>query len=301
MAAKRLIVIVGPTAVGKTSVAIQLARSLQTEIVSADSRQVYREISIGTAKPTPAELALVRHHLVGTHSVLRPLDAAGYAAEARAVLEGLFRHHDAVVVCGGSGLYLRALLDGFDEMPAVPADVRADIGMKYRQEGLAWLQAEVQQADAAFYREVDRQNPQRLMRALELLRVSGKTMDQLRRGAGVPLPFRTVKVGLELPREALYRRIDLRVEAMMAAGLWEEAAAWANYSHLSSLQTVGYREIFSALAGAWSRDHAVGLIKQNTRRYAKRQLTWFKRDTAMTWFSPEATGAIEKFIRTQHE
>jgi len=281
--------------VGKTNTAIRLARWLQTEIVSADSRQVYRELSIGTAKPTPAEQAEVKHHLVDTHSVLQPLDAARYGREARAAIDGLFRTRPAVVVCGGSGLYLRALLEGFDEMPALPPDLRQSIAAQYRTHGLAWLQAEVQQEDARFYETVDKQNPQRLMRALELLRGSGKSMHQLRQGAVQQLPYRVTKIGLELPREELYQRINQRVDNMLHAGLWEEATAWAEHQHLSSLQTVGYREIFRALAGEVSRSQAIDLIKQNTRRYAKRQLTWFKRDPSITWFSPHDEAAIIQF------
>jgi tRNA dimethylallyltransferase len=296
VADQALILVVGPTAVGKTALAIRLAQRLNTEIVSADSRQVYRELAIGTARPTEAEQAAVRHHLVGTHSVRHPLDAAAYAAEARAVLLRLFEKNNVAVLCGGSGLYIKALLEGLDDLPEIPPQVRADIVRQYRQSGLAWLQAEVKQADAAFFRTVDQQNPHRLIRALELFRVSGKTMNQLRPGARQPLPWRTVKVGLEIPRKVLYQRINRRVDEMMRDGLWQEAAAWIECRHLSSLQTVGYREIFQAIDGTLSPEQAVEQIKQNTRRYAKRQLTWFKRDASVTWFSPDDWHGIVQFV-----
>lgn len=299
MSAKNLIVIIGPTAVGKTALAVALARHYATEIVSGDSRQVYRELVVGTAKPSDAERAAVVHHLVDSHSIHDALDAARYGATARDLLATLFQQHDTVIVCGGSGLYVQALLEGFDEMPPVPASVRKSIVTGYAQLGLPWLQREVRTLDPVFFDKTDQRNPHRLMRALELLRVAGLPIDQLRTKKISSLPYHVIKIGLELPRQELYERINRRVDEMMSRGLWQEAETLFPFRNLPPLQTVGYQEIFDALAGEMDRQAAVERIKRNTRRYAKRQLTWFKRDAAVHWFHPGKQGEIFRWMQSQ--
>jgi tRNA dimethylallyltransferase len=287
-----LLVLVGPTAVGKTAVAIQLATRFQTEVVSADSRQVYREMEIGTAKPSAEDRAAVRHHLVDSRSVMEDLDAGSYAEEALAAIQEIFNTHDFAVLCGGSGLYIKALLEGFDDMPDVPTAVREAVTADYRLHGLEGLQKELLAKDPDYYEVVDRKNPQRLMRALEVIRHTGNPFSSYRRKERRVLPFNVVKIGLEMGREELYRRIDQRMDDMIAAGLFEEAGRLFPLRHLPALQTVGYQEIFGLLEGKYDRDEAVRLLKRNSRRYAKRQLTWFRRDPEIRWFSPRALEEI---------
>lgn len=288
-----LLVLVGPTAVGKTAVAIQLATHFQTEVVSADSRQVYREMEIGTAKPSAEDRAAVRHHMVDSRSVTEDIDAGSYAEEAMAAIREIFQTHDYAVLCGGSGLYIKALLEGFDDMPDVPPAVREAVTSEYRLHGLEALQKELLAKDPDYYEAVDRKNPQRLMRALEVIRHTGNPFSSYRRKEQRVLPFDVVKIGLELDREELYRRIDQRMDDMIAAGLFEEAERLFPLRHLPALQTVGYQEIFGFLEGRYDRDEGVRLLKRNSRRYAKRQLTWFRRDPEIRWFHP---GAIEDMV-----
>lgn len=282
-----LLVVVGPTAVGKTALAIQLAQHFHTHVVSADSRQVFKEMEIGTAKPSADELARVPHHFINTRSIADDYDAGSYAEEARQVLVDLFREHDQVVLCGGSGLYIRALLEGFDQMPEVPSSVRAGISKEYGERGLEWLQVEVQKADPVYYDGVDRKNPQRLMRALEVIRHTGQPFSDFHRKESVALPWEVIKIGLTMDREELYRRIDQRMDEMIENGLFEEATRLFSQRHLSALQTVGYQEIFGFLEGHYDREEAVRLLKRNSRNYAKRQLTWFRKDKSIHWFSPD--------------
>jgi len=284
---KRLIVIVGPTAVGKTKVAIELAKVLRTEIVSADSRQLYKEMSIGTAKPSAGELEEVPHHFIDHVSVSRPYDAAQYGSECMTLIHRLFQKYDTLIICGGSGMYIKAALEGFDEMPEVKAGVRDQIIQEYEQNGMNWLQQQVEINDPDYFGEVDKKNPQRLMRALELIRSSGKTASELRKNKKRELSFDVVKIGLELDREMLYDRINTRVDTMIKAGLVDEAKALYPMRANNALQTVGYQEFFGYFDGQYDMDEAVRLLKRNTRRYAKRQLTWFKRDSDIKWFVPE--------------
>jgi tRNA dimethylallyltransferase len=280
---KKLIVIVGPTAVGKTAVAIEVAERLKTEIVSADSRQIYKELEIGTAKPTVEELARVKHHFINTKSIEEDYNAGQYGGEAMAVIEKLFEVYDNLILCGGSGLYVKALLEGFDEMPEITVEMRKQVIDEYATNGLDWLQAEVKKIDPSYFEEVDVQNPQRLMRALELYRAAGKPMSELRKKEKKELPFEVVKVGLELPREELYERIDARMDKMIEQGLFDEAEKFYARKELNALQTVGYREIFGFMEGEYDRDEAIRLLKRNSRHYAKRQMTWFKRDEEIRW------------------
>ena len=290
-----LLVLVGPTAVGKTAVAIRLATHFQTEVVSADSRQVYREMTIGTAKPSVDERAGVRHHFVDSLSVTEDFDAGRFGAEALGVIETLLKTHDYAVLCGGSGLYIKALLEGFDDMPDVPAEVREAVTADYRLHGLEGLQHELSAKDPDYFEVVDRKNPQRLMRALEVIRYSGTPFSAYRRKQIRSLPFRVIKVGLKLDREELYRRIDQRMDAMIAGGLFEEASSLFSLRHLPALQTVGYQEIFGFLEGHYDREEAIRLLKRNSRRHAKRQLTWFLRDPEIRWFRTEDFEAIVEY------
>jgi len=282
---KRLVVIVGPTAVGKTATAIRVAQALRTEIVSADSRQIFRELTIGTAKPTSAELAAVRHHFIDTHAITEDYDAARYGDEALAVIHRLMQTHADVVLCGGSGLYVQAVCEGFDDIPPVPDEVRAGLMAGYASGGLAWLQAQMREHDPAHLQAVDVQNPHRLIRVLEVKLGTGRSIASFRKQARREHPFSIVKIGLELPREVLYERIDARMDAMIAAGLFEEARALYPHRHRQALQTVGYRELFDYMDGLYDREEAIRLLKRNSRRYAKRQLTWFKRDESIRWAS----------------
>jgi tRNA dimethylallyltransferase len=289
---KRLIVVVGPTAVGKTAVSIQLATHFHTEIISADSRQIYKELELGTAKPSTEELTKVKHHFINTHSIEQDYDAGAYERDALILLDELFKKYDTLVLCGGSGLYVKAVLEGFDEMPEIPEGTRAKIIEQYEQNGLAWLQEKVKEADPDFFETVDQKNPQRLMRALELHLASNKPQRELRSQKKTVRLFEIIKIGLELEREELYQRIDSRMDAMIAAGLFEEAEQFYPQRNLNALQTVGYREVFDFLDHQYDKEEAFRLLKRNTRRYAKRQLTWFKRDPEIKWFRPEQLNKI---------
>ena len=283
---KTLIVIVGPTAVGKTALAIRLAKYFHTEIISADSRQIYKELDIGTAKPTVEELSAIRHHFINTKSITEEYDAGTYAVEAREVIDQLFIKCNSVVMCGGSGLYVKAVLEGFDNLPDIPNAMRLRIIEEYNLKGLSWLQEEVSIQDPDYFEVVDRQNPQRLMRALEIIRTTGNTFSGYRTKEKIELPFKVVKIGLELDRLELYNRIDNRMDSMINNGLFEEAEKFFTFRHHNSLQTVGYQEIYSFFEGLYDREEAIRLMKRNSRRYAKRQITWFKKDTEIKWFAP---------------
>ena len=279
--------IVGPTAVGKTALSIELAQKLNTEIISADARQIFTELEIGTAKPSFAHLNEVRHHFINTKSILEAYDAATFGREALERINQLFETYNHVILCGGSGLYIKALLEGFDEMPNVPPAIRESINQQYKINGLGWLQHEVQRLDPDYFHLVDQMNPHRLIRALELSYFSGKTMAYFRQKKKKELPFEVIKIGLELPREELFARIDQRMDDMIEQGLFEEAARFYEHKNLNALQTVGYQEIFDFIDGLYDKEEAIRLLKRNTRRYAKRQITWFKKDPEISWFRPD--------------
>jgi tRNA dimethylallyltransferase len=290
---KKLIVIAGPTAVGKTAVAIALAKHFRTEIVSADSRQIFKELNIGTAKPTAAELAQVPHHFIDSHSIHDAYDAAQYGRDALDVIHRLFERHDEVILCGGSGLYVKAVCEGFDDIPEVPAHVREALLATYERDGIAGLQALMEQHDPQHYATIDQKNPQRLMRALEVKLGTGFSIASFRKKNTLQHPFKIVKIGLTLPRETLYDRIDRRMDSMIEAGLFAEAEALYPLRAINALQTVGYQEIFDFMEGKYDRAEAIRLLKRNSRRYAKRQLTWFTRDAQVQWFGP---AEVEKII-----
>lgn len=278
MAQPHLIVIGGPTASGKTALAIALARQFDTVILSADSRQFYRELRIGNARPTPDELAAAPHYFIADRSVEQPLSAGEYAREALALLEDIYQQRRVAIVVGGSGLYLKALTDGLDTFPAVPPDVRAAVEALYQREGLGALQRELAVADPHYYAEVDRANPARLLRALSVCRASGQPYSSFRTDRPEARPFCAHYLFPDWPRELLYARIDQRVERMLADGLLAEARTLYPLRHLTPLQTVGYQELFDHFDGQYDLPTAVGLIQRNSRRYAKRQLTWLRRD-----------------------
>lgn len=297
---KHLILVAGPTASGKTALAIRLAQEFGTEIISADARQVYREMPIGTAMPTTQERSTVPHHLVGHRSITEPYDAADYAAEAEKTANALFSKYDTVILCGGSGLYIKAFLDGLDEIPEVPEDIRTTIQTEYAEKGMPWLQQAVSQADPDWYRSADTSNHRRLLRALEVFRTSGKPLSAFQSGTRKTHPFSIIRLALDIPRQELGERIDRRVDAMVAEGLFAEAEGLFPQRHLPALQTVGYREIFGWMEGKWGREEAIGLIKQHTRQYAKRQLTWFRRDEAIRWFDASRPEEILSHLRERN-
>jgi len=280
-----LLTIAGPTAVGKTALCVQLAQQLGTEIVSADSRQFFRELSIGTAKPTPAEMQGVPHHFVDSHSIGEDYSAGRFATDCLSLLPELFRRHPVVIFTGGSGLYMQAVTDGLDELPHVPPEVRARLHAELAARGLPPLVAELAAPDPVAHARIDRQNPQRVVRALEITRATGRPFSSFHTAGPPPENprFRTVKVALTRERDELYRRINQRVEHMLAAGLLDEVKALLPYRHHHALQTVGYQEIFGFLDGAYDWAEAVRLLQRNTRRYAKRQLSWLRRDAAYQW------------------
>ncbi|MDB5252254.1 MAG: miaA [Flaviaesturariibacter sp.] len=292
MAQKTVIMIAGPTAVGKTAVGIAVARHFGTEIISADSRQCYRELSIGVARPSADELTAVPHHFIASHSIQEPVTAATFEAYALDHAAALFERHDTVVMVGGTGLYLTAFAEGLDEIPAIPADLRLSTRMQYETRGLGWLQEEVRAADPLYFSRGEIQNPHRLLRALEVVRATGRSIVSFRTERSAERPFRIARIALELPRPLLYERINARVDAMMESGLLAEVEGLQQQRHLPALRTVGYSELFDHLDGTVTLAEAVERIKTNTRRYAKRQLTWFRKDDAFTWLAPDDESAI---------
>lgn len=296
---KHLLLIVGPTGVGKTELCIKLAKKFQTEIISCDSRQFYREMNLGTAKPSLEELAEVPHHLINSLSIQDDYDVKIFEQDALMLLDQLFQSHDVVIMTGGSGLFADAVTKGFDEMPDIPSEIRTQIIEDYEKNGLVWLQAEVRFSDPEYFDVVDRQNPQRLMRALEVFRGTGQKFSSFRVKKQVTRPFEILKIGLTRDREELYQRIDYRMDLMIEQGLFEEAKSLFGYRHLNSLQTVGYSEIFGFLEGQYDREEAIRLLKRNSRRYAKRQLTWFRKDPDIQWFLPDQEKEIVAWIGDQ--
>lgn len=284
---KSLLLILGPTGVGKTELSLRVAEHFGCPIVNCDSRQIFRGVPIGTAAPTAEEQARVKHYFIATRELEEDYNAGQFERDAIALLDDLFKSHDVVVMTGGSMLYADAVCHGLDDLPAVPPDIRTQVQRGYEEKGLNWLQTEVQRLDPAYWEEVDRQNPARLMHCVELCLTIGKAYSSLRTNTRRERPFRIVKIGLERPRALLYARIDERVKQMIAEGLVEEARAVYPKRALNSLQTVGYRELFAYFDGEYDLDRAIELIQQNTRHYAKRQLTWFRRDKEIVWLNAE--------------
>lgn len=296
MSIKRLIVIVGPTGSGKTDLSIRIAQHYGVPILSTDSRQVYRGMPVGTAQPSAEQLQAVEHHFIASHDIRDDLSCGAYEVQALACLEQLFAAHDDVVAVGGSGLYIRSLCEGMDELPKTDPVLRRELAERLERDGLEALAAQLRELDPVYYEQVDRSNPARVVRALEVCLQTGRPYSAQRTGARRPRPFRIVKIGVDMPREVLYDRIDRRVDRMFADGLEAEARAMYPYRHFNALQTVGYRELFDYFDGKITRDEAAELIKRNSRRYAKRQLTWFRRDPEVRWFAPDDVGAIIHYL-----
>lgn len=295
---KTVILIAGPTAVGKTAVALQLARHFNTAIISADSRQCFKEITIGVAKPSTVELQEIQHYFIHSHSIHDTVSAASFETYALDAVARIFKTNDIAVMVGGTGLYIKAFCEGMDEIPAVDESVRQELQQQYQQQGLGWLQEQLQQYDPLFAAKGEMQNPQRMLRALEVVRSAGASILGFRKGEKQERNFNIIKIGLDLPREELYQRINQRVDTMMQEGLLQEAKEVYPLRHLNALQTVGYRELFDFFDGNLSLEKAIDKIKQNSRHYAKRQLTWFRRDETMHWFHPSMLQQIIDYIET---
>jgi tRNA dimethylallyltransferase len=293
-----LIVVAGPTAVGKTAAAIKLAQHFNTVVVSADSRQFFREMSIGTAKPDSEELAAAKHYFINSHSITESFSVGDFEKQGLALLDELFKTYDKVIMAGGSGLYIKAICEGFDDLPVADISVRDKLNHQLEEEGIAPLQEKLKQADPDYYTQVDLNNPQRIIRALEVFETTGKPFSSFRNATISKRPFNIIKLALDMPREKLYERINLRVDLMVKQGLIDEVAALLPYRELNALNTVGYTELFDHFDGKISLDEALLLIKQNTRRFAKRQLTWFRKDKDFIWFDAGVPDVIKQMIKT---
>lgn len=296
---KYLILVVGPTAVGKSDLCLNLAKKFETEILSCDSRQFYKEMNLGTAKPSPEELAEVPHHFINTLSIVDSYDVRKYESEALQLLARLFKTKQVVLMTGGTGLFASAIANGLDEIPDVSPEIRVDLIQELEEKGLDWLQGAVEEVDPEFYAQVDRSNPQRLMRALEIWRGTGLKFSSFRIKNKVQRPFEIVKIGLDRPREELYQRIDQRMELMLDRGLFKEAESLVDRRNLNALQTLGYTEIFDFLEGKYDEKEMIRLLKRNSRRYAKRQLTWFRKDPLIRWFHPDQELEILRYLNDQ--
>ena len=293
---KTLIVLIGPTGVGKTELSLSIAEHFGTCIVSSDSRQLYADLKIGTAAPTPDQLARVPHHFVGTLKLTDYYSAAQYEAEVMSKLEELYQQNDVVVLTGGSMMYVDAICKGIDDIPTVDKETRELMMKRYEEEGLEQLCSELKLLDPEYYQIVDLKNPKRVIHALEICYMTGKTYTSFRTRTTKERPFRIINIGLTRDREELYDRINRRVDEMMEEGLLEEAKSVYEYKHLNSLNTVGYKEIFQYLDGEWTLDYAIEKIKQNSRIYSRKQMTWFKRDEDITWFHPDQKEEIMNHI-----
>lgn len=299
MNTKRLIVVVGATASGKTDLSISLARNYNAPIISTDSRQVFKGLPIGTAYPSQEQLQTVEHHFIGERELTENFNCGEYEKQALERLETLFAKHDTVVAVGGSGLYIRALCEGMDDLPEADETLRTELAERLKSEGLESLLVQLKELDPEFYEVVDRQNPARVTRALEVCLTSGCKYSQLRKSERKARDFQIVKIGITMPREELYDRINRRVDIMINAGLEAEARAVLPYRDCNSLRTVGYSEMFDYFDGKITFDEAVELIKRNSRRYAKRQTTWFGRDNDIVWFNRGEEEQIIKYIDSQ--
>ena len=293
---KTCVIIAGPTAVGKTAAAIAIARHFNTAIISADSRQCFKEMTIGVAKPSTNELQQAQHYFINSHSIHDDVNAVVFEQYALQAADEIFKQNNMAVVTGGTGLYIKAFCEGLDDMPPVSLDIRQAITEQYEQQGLAWLQQQVQQQDPLYYANGEIQNPQRLIRALEVKQATGESIRSYQQGRKAVRPFRIIKIGLELPKPELHDRINARVDQMMELGLLTEVKQLLPFKHLNALQTVGYSELFEYLDGKIPLQQAIDQIKINTRHYAKRQMTWFRKDANMQWYSPNDIDAMVEFL-----
>lgn len=296
---KHLIYIAGPTAVGKTDLTIRLAQHFQTEIISCDARQMYEQMNIGTAKPTAEELAAAPHHFIDFLPITAEYSAGKFEQDALTLLESLFEKHSVVLMTGGSAFYAQAVMSGFDEIPAIDQSIQEKIIASHKEKGLAWLQSELMEKDAALFETLnqsERHNHQRLIRALAFWETHQESLLKYRQKKVVERPFSTLKIGLTREREELYKRINLRVELMVEAGLLEEVKSLMPYKDLNAMQTVGYHETVDYVLGIHTELEWKELIKRNSRRYAKRQMTWYRREEGMNWFHPDEIGEIIDFV-----
>jgi tRNA dimethylallyltransferase len=290
---KTCIVISGPTAVGKTALAILIAQHFSTQIISSDSRQCYKELTIGVAKPSADELAAVSHYFINSHSIHENVNAAIFEKYALEKVQEIFLTNDVAVVVGGTGLYVKTFCSGIDAVPVILPGIRADIINKYEMGGLEWLQMEVKKNDPIYFSKGEILNPHRLIRALEVVTSTGKSISEFQTQKNQTRDFTILKIGLELPREALYQRINSRVDQMMQQGLVDEVRGLITHQELNALQTVGYRELFDHFAGKISLLQAIEAIKMSTRHYAKRQMTWFKKDATISWAAPNFSQVLK--------
>lgn len=293
---KTIISIVGPTAIGKTAVAIQIGNKFNTEVISADSRQFYKEMTIGTAKPSQKELQSIPHHFINSHSIQDILSAGDFEKEALKKINELFQQHDVLILVGGSGLFVNAVLEGLDDLPKAKEGVRESLNQTYKEKGLSFIQEKLKEIDPVYYTEVDISNPQRIIRAIEVFETTGIPFSHWRKNKKTERSFKTLSIGLEMDRALLYERINQRVDDMMDAGLLKEVETLYKSKHLPALQTVGYAELFDYIENKCNLEEAVSKIKQNSRRYAKRQMTWFKRNSTTVWFEPNKLPAIINYI-----
>ncbi len=296
---KTVIVITGPTGIGKTGLSIKVAKHFNCPIISADSRQIFKEIKIGTAAPTRRELEEVSHHLIGTKSIDDYYSAYEFEREALKVSENLFKTNDIIILTGGSMMYIDAFCNGIDELPTIDPDLRNDLQNLYQKEGLAGIRRQLKILDPEFYNQVDLKNSKRVIHALEICLMTGKPYSTLRTNTKKERPFNIFKIGLDMDRGELHQRINQRVDKMMAQGLEEEAKEWHHKKHLNSLNTVGYRELFQFFDGEISKEKAIALIKRNSRRYARKQLSWYRRDKEIKWFSPDNPDEVIKFVESK--
>jgi tRNA dimethylallyltransferase len=291
-----LIVVVGPTAIGKTALAIELAKFYHTEIISADSRQFFREMNIGTAKPSTEELAAAPHHFINSHSIETLFSTGDFEVEAIKLTEDLFKERDVLIMVGGSGLYIDAICKGLDKLPEIDLAIREKLNTQFQTEGIEPIRQQLKELDPAYYAKVDTSNPQRMIRGLEVVLSTGQKLSDLLTSNKKQRPFKIIKIGLNTDREILYDNINRRVDLMMEAGLLDEVKQLQPYRLLNALNTVGYSELFDYLDGKTDLTSAVAMIKQNTRRFAKRQLTWFRRDEDTVWFEPNQTQEIIGYL-----
>ncbi len=293
---KTLIIILGPTAVGKSSLSIELAKLYNTEIISADSRQIYKELSIGTAVPDSQELNTVKHHCIHNHSMHDYFSASDFEVEALEILDSIFKMNNIAVMTGGSMMYIDALCNGIDDLPSIDHEIRNQLITRFEKEGIEPLRFELKKIDPEYYNTSDIKNPKRILHALEIFYMTGKKYSSLRTNTKKQRNFNIVKIGLNTDRKILHEKINLRVDEMINKGLVEEARSVYQFRHLNSLKTVGYRELFGYFDNEYDLATAIELIKRNSRRYARRQLTWFNRDKEINWFNPEDKAKIFSFI-----
>jgi len=291
---KYLISVVGPTAIGKTALSIKLAQHFKTEILSADSRQFYKEMSIGTAAPALDELSAAKHHFIHHKSIQEDYNVGSFENDALQTLKELFKSHNMIIMVGGSGLYLDAITKGLDDFPEVESGIRNQLNDDLKTKGIKYLQEKLKSLDQKSYDTIAIDNPHRIIRALEICMGTGKPYSSFLNKAKINRPFKTLTVGLTADRDIIYNRINQRVDMMMQEGLLEEAKNLYSYKSLNALNTVGYKELFNYFDGLWTLDFAISEIKKNSRRFAKRQLTWFRKDQSILWFNYEAS--IEKII-----